>query len=482
MTAQSRSTQRRGSVVIVVLWAMAIAALVTTGVQLFSFRQATLGREAVERVQARWAARGGIEYTLAVMTDHTLRPNPDDAFEMTRDMQAVSTGATNNATWDIRHHRDGHDWFGPQDEHAKININRQEEQPLLMLFDDISYDMYDAIKDWMDEDNDISTLGVEREYYQGLESPYEPRNGPLHTIGEAELIAGIWPEDFRGEDWNLNGRLDSNEDDGPISFPPDEPDGALDQGWSGNVTVYSVAGGATGSGQPRVYLRDAEPVELAKRLGITAEQAEMLIGYGQSKSNKLERLMNSGTDSSANGDANAGADSSGRNNRNRAGQNENQEQEGEGEEEEGQAPAPANANAGGPTGFTAAQIRTILEETCIEDPHERTPGKMNINTVPAPLLREILEEGMSLDEAITDEILYLRDSQPEGIVYLGDLKKIPTLNSTILDQLSARFTTTSNVFTISSRGRSGASGLEVEIVAVVDRSTVPVRILEYREQ
>jgi hypothetical protein len=107
---------------------------------------------------------------------------------------------------------------------------------------------------------------------------------------------------------------------------------------------------------------------------------------------------------------------------------------------------------------------------------------MNINTVPAPLLREILEEGMSLDEAITDEILYLRDSQPEGIVYLGDLKRIPTLNSSILDQLSARFTTTSNVFTISSRGRSAASGLEVEIVAVVDRSTVPVRILEYREQ
>ena len=67
-------------------------------------------------------------------------------------------------------------------------------------------------------------------------------------------------------------------------------------------------------------------------------------------------------------------------------------------------------------------------------------------------------------------------------MYLGDLKRIPAVTSGILDQLAARFTTTSNVFTISSRGRSQASGLEVEIIAVVDRSTVPVRILEYREQ
>jgi hypothetical protein len=38
------------------------------------------------------------------------------------------------------------------------------------------------------------------------------------------------------------------------------------------------------------------------------------------------------------------------------------------------------------------------------------------------------------------------------------------------------------VFTITSRGRSGSTGLEVEITAVVDRSQLPARILEYREQ
>jgi hypothetical protein len=474
MTTLPNHARHRGSVVVIVLWAMAVAALVTTGVQLFSYRQATLGREAVERVEARWAARAGIEYSLAVMTDHTLRPNPNDAFEITRDLQAVAVGDTYHASWDIRHHRDGRDWAGPMDEHSKININRQEDRSLLMLFDDISYDMFDAIKDWMDEDNDISTLGVEREYYLGLASPYEPRNAAVRTIGELELIAGIWPDDFRGEDWNLNGRLDPNEDDGPISFPPDEGDGILDAGWSGSVTVYSRAGGATGSGEPRIHLRDAEPRDISERLGLNESQAQMLISFGQSKSNKLERLINSESDSGAN--ANSASNAASRTGRN------NQPSEDE-ENETNETDQPANANAGGaPSGFTAEQVRGILDETSIEDPHDRLPGKMNINTVPAALLREILEEGMSLDEAIADEILYMRDSRPEGIVYLGDLKKIPAIDSTTLDALTARFGTSSNVFTISSKGRSWASGLEVEIIAVVDRSTVPVRILEYREQ
>ena len=52
----------------------------------------------------------------------------------------------------------------------------------------------------------------------------------------------------------------------------------------------------------------------------------------------------------------------------------------------------------------------------------------------------------------------------------------------ILEELAMAFTTRSNIYTISSRGQSGSSGAECEIIATVDRSTVPVRILEYREE
>jgi hypothetical protein len=63
-----------------------------------------------------------------------------------------------------------------------------------------------------------------------------------------------------------------------------------------------------------------------------------------------------------------------------------------------------------------------------------------------------------------------------------DLQEIPEIQPSTIQQLAELFTTSSNVFTVTSRGRSTVGGVEVEIVAVVDRCSVPVRIIEYREQ
>ena len=62
------------------------------------------------------------------------------------------------------------------------------------------------------------------------------------------------------------------------------------------------------------------------------------------------------------------------------------------------------------------------------------------------------------------------------------LYEIPDMSRETVGQLAELFTTSSNVLTISARGWSRVTGLEVEIIAVVDRSTVPIRIIEYREQ
>jgi hypothetical protein len=83
---------------------------------------------------------------------------------------------------------------------------------------------------------------------------------------------------------------------------------------------------------------------------------------------------------------------------------------------------------------------------------------------------------------LADEILFLRDSRPEGIASMVELLEVPELHDDLLIQLSEILTTRSNVYTISARGRSHGTGLEHEMIVVVDRSTVPARILEYREQ
>lgn len=442
------STRRRhGSVIVVVLWAIAISALVASAVQISAFRQASLGRDTVQRIQARWAARGGIENAIAMMAIHTENPPPDDAFALVHDLVQISGGQFYDASYDIRYDADGVNWAGPLDEHARLNLNGADIN-LLEILEDISPDVAASIRDWRDDDDDPGILGAEGDYYLGQRNSYEPRNGPFRHIAELELVAGVWGDFVRGEDWNLNNRKDRNEDDGAFTIPIDQPDGFLETGWAGQLTVHSVDGGATESGLPRIYLRRPDPIEIMERCGVTQEQAEALIEFGQNDQNRLELLLTQPLGGS--GPGGQGGD----------------DQTGESDEDQ--------------LALDDEQIRAVLAETSVRPLYERMPGRINLNSASYDLIRDLLEV-RGLDPIVADEITYLRDSRAEGVLSLIDLKEIPNITPELVDNLSQIFTTSSNVYTISSRGRS-VSGIEVEIIAVVDRSSVPVRILEYREQ
>lgn len=98
----------------------------------------------------------------------------------------------------------------------------------------------------------------------------------MRSLAELELIPGVTPEMVRGEDWNLNGRLDPDEDDGDASWPPDNSDGELDAGWSGIVTASSRDGGLAVSGQARLDLASATSEEMAERIRVAADQADVI--------------------------------------------------------------------------------------------------------------------------------------------------------------------------------------------------------------
>jgi hypothetical protein len=51
-----------------------------------------------------------------------------------------------------------------------------------------------------------------------------------------------------------------------------------------------------------------------------------------------------------------------------------------------------------------------------------------------------------------------------------------------LSRIAGILDTRSNAFIVSSRGRDAKTGIEVEIVATVDRSTLPATITEIRIQ
>jgi len=73
-----------------------------------------------------------------------------------------------------------------------------------------------------------------------LEPAYRAKNGPIQTVEELLMVKGFNGRILYGEDYNSNGYLDQNEDDGPEGlFPPDDGDGVLDRGLLSYVTVYS---------------------------------------------------------------------------------------------------------------------------------------------------------------------------------------------------------------------------------------------------
>ncbi len=119
------------------------------------------------------------------------------------------------------------------DECGKLNLNAvitpdgQRNEMLVnalhTLFTNLGVeeDPTEAILDWLDPDDNAEPEGAESDYYEGLETPYTCKNGPMDSIEELLLIAGIPAELYfdaryfvRGEDMD-----ESEEELETVSLP-----------------------------------------------------------------------------------------------------------------------------------------------------------------------------------------------------------------------------------------------------------------------
>jgi type II secretory pathway component PulK len=163
--------------------------------------------------------------------------------------------------------------FGLIDECARLNVNvlaafedGELAREMLMALPEMTEDVADAILDWIDEDDSRRPYGAEAMDY----SFASPRNGPLDSIEELLLVAGVTPELLYGEDANRNGLLDPNEDDGDLSPPTDNSDGILDLGWAEYLTVHSRESNLRRSpdryGEPKINVNDTLLTDLYDQL------------------------------------------------------------------------------------------------------------------------------------------------------------------------------------------------------------------------
>lgn len=431
----------RGMALLITLLAIAVASLALAGLQAISFRQAAAGRETVARLRAYWAARAGLEETIARYEHNLQTRDPGSFFTLPDDLADAATGVVPGGSWRIQHD-DGTDVrSGPADPHAKVNINRMTRDDLLTL-EGMTEDVADAILDWVDADDDPRELGAEVGYYSSLPSPYEPRNAPMRSLFELELVAGVDAELVRGEDWNLNGVLDLNENDGDLSWPPDNADGILDAGWSAVITAGSMDAGLTVSGKARLSLRGATPDVLIERIAtIDLAQATTIINYAGQQGTRIEQLINTNLSTIAQQNATEGA-----------------------------APIPVRD-------LNDDQIRELLDEATFEDAAAGpVPGRININTVS----RDALDYVTAISPGLADVLILSRDSSATGFTNMMDLLEIPALTRGRLASLARFIGVESGAYEVTVVGRDDATGIEVQIVATLSSRALPIEITEMR--
>lgn len=270
---ESGRRRRTGSALIVVL---IVVVLLSLGAYTF-LDSMLLERRASDfsarTAQSRALADSGVEYAAAMLGNPTdietenLYHNPDSFAGVTL---LESASATDRGRFTIiallENDTTGKGIrYGLIDESSKLNINsiatsgleEDQEHLIMMRIPGMTDEAADSILDFIDSDTDA------RSFSDGETST---KNAACESLDELLLMTSVTPELLYGEDSNRNGMLDPNENDGALTYPPDDEDDALDLGFNVFFTIYAVESNLQQDGAERVNLNQALLTELYDEL------------------------------------------------------------------------------------------------------------------------------------------------------------------------------------------------------------------------
>jgi hypothetical protein len=267
---------------IVVLVVLVMLTLAAANYSAFMTTELEATSVAVSDVQARMLADSGAEYVATLLahrgedgTDN-LQANPD-LFLGVGVVDGVNPRARGRFTIIAPLEQDDTSTrvrYGLMDESAKFNINLldrleledEEARATLMGLPGMTEALADAVRDWVDGDDTSREYGAESEYYESLSPPYTAKNGPLETIDELLLVRDVTPDLLYGEDANRNGLLDPNENDGDLTPPIDNGDGALQLGWHAFLTTVSREANLRSDGTAKIDVNNGVLSDLYDQL------------------------------------------------------------------------------------------------------------------------------------------------------------------------------------------------------------------------
>lgn len=435
-TADCQVPCRRGSVLVLTIWLLMILGLLVLGLTRSTQVESAMGFGEVERTQARWLARAGVEQALAVLAADLKDSDGEDEswFDspLYFDEVALAEGFTFSVTAPPTDEAAAADptapRYGLSDEASRLNVNVARGNQMRRL-EGFTAAQAAAIVDWRDNNEQARAGGAERAYYDQLDYPYQIRNGDFRTLRELLLVKGIEPGEFFGEDGNLNGILDANENDGADRWPDDTPDRVLERGLASRLTVYSYEANTNPFGAPRTDLSEADAATLTFEFDLSSSLAEKVVEAGRDADSLFDFLGLRGD-----------------------GQPEDQDQTHE---------------------ITIDWLAENWESLTLED-DERRPAKININTAS----REVLESVPGMRPRMAQAILDQRAAQG-SFSGVGELYSRQVLGERRFRGVAEQLTTRSNVFRVLSEGRT-PSGTRYALAVVVDRGGTRPVVLDWR--
>jgi type II secretory pathway component PulK len=453
---------RRGSVLLIVLVIVAIATMVAAGLMFTLRAELQASSSGARNQQAFLAAQSGLTLATSVVSLYAADPAVwGDNPELFQDRLVMDDGTER---WYFSVYRaDQADptivRYGVSDENGKINLNRPDAAMLAAL-PGMTEELVDSLLDYTDSDSNPRPAGAEQDYYDKLPSPYVIKNGPLVTLEELLLVRGFTGQIVYGEDANLNGRLDPNEDDRDDTFPPDDGDGKLARGLAGLCTTFSIDTNTDSQNRQRINLNTAAAAQLTSA-GLSAQTVEFIEAYrseGNMFRDPSELLNMTYTLKNARGGSTGGEGRFG-----------------------GRGGRTGGAMAAGTviqSGVGAEQLPAVMDRLTVLPPNAPLVGLVNVNTAPL----EVLAALPGLDSNLAAKVIEARAGlTAEAMGNTAWLVTQGVLEAASYKQVAPRLGSRSRQFRIRSVGYGVPSGQFRVLEAVVDTMSGTPRVVYFRE-
>lgn len=446
--------RRHASILVGLLWCLALLSLLVIGVLHTARLDLRVGKNYTDRIQARYLALAGLEKAKAILVR--------DAKERSR--SAVNhNGSLYDSASEFREIEFGRGTFsvfrrgadeegggiiyGISDEESRLNVNTASSEALGKI-EGMTPEVAAALADWRDGDNTVTPGGAESEYYLALVPPYQARNGPAQTIRELLMIRGISSALLFGRDTGANGLLDAEDEDGRPAFINPQVSEA-DLGWAAWLTVNSSTRNVNAAGQDRINAQSADENDLSHVQGLSTDIARAIVSYrGQNQLRSLGDLLDV-TSQPANSMTNSAAPRG------------------------GSGPPPSQAN--GPKVISEDLLMDIADDLSVSS-DKSTSGLININTARLGVLATL----PGVDRQMAQAIVAYRQSAG-FFPNIAWLMKVPGIGANEFKQIAPLVTARSETFRILSEGRIKSSGVRQRIEAVVHVGLDDASTLSYRE-